>query len=425
MKVGIIGCGKLGLPVAIAIGDKGHSVLGYDINPKINSKTEIKDLLLTQEKDQYNKDELQNSDMFKNSTLRFCDNMFDIVKQSEIIFVAIQTPHQEKFEGHIPIPEERCNFNYDWLINCMKELSEIIDQIDEHKIVTIISTVLPGTLRKYIVPILSKKIKLCYNPFFIAMGTVVFDFYNPEFILLGHIDNDAAKKLIDFYGTITDVTVFSTTLENAEMIKVSYNTFITTKVVLANNMMEMCHKLPNTNVDEVMKALKMGTRRLLSKAYLNGGMGDGGGCHPRDNIAMSWLNRELGIENDYYDFIMKKREKQTEFLVDIVLNKHKENKLPICVLGTAFKPETNLETGSPAILFINILKDKGIMCENYDPHINTSEKFELEKKLYFIGCRHSIFKSYQFPKGSVVVDPNRYIPLQEGVEVVQVGICKK
>ena len=425
MKVGVIGCGKLGLPVAIAIGDKGHSVLGYDINPKINSKTEIKDLLLTQEKDQYNKDELQNSDMFKKSTLRFCDNMFDIVKQSEIIFVAIQTPHQEKFEGHIPIPEERCNFNYDWLINCMKELSEIIDQIDEHKIVTIISTVLPGTLRKYILPILSKKIKLCYNPFFIAMGTVVFDFYNPEFILLGHIDNDAAKKLIDFYGTITDVTVFSTTLENAEMIKVSYNTFITTKVVLANNMMEMCHKLPNTNVDEVMKALKMGTRRLLSKAYLNGGMGDGGGCHPRDNIAMSWLNRELGIENDYYDFIMKKREKQTEFLVDIVLNKHKENKLPICVLGTAFKPETNLETGSPAILFINLLKDKGIMCENYDPHINTSEQFKLGKKLYFIGCRHSIFKSYQFPKGSVVVDPNRYIPLQEGVEVVQVGICKK
>ena len=111
MKIGILGCGKLGLPVAIATASKGHSVLGYDINPKINSQSHPKDLLVTQEADEYSKHKLQDTDMVRNSTLKFADNMEEVVKHSEIIFVAIQTPHQIKFEGNIPIPEERSDFN--------------------------------------------------------------------------------------------------------------------------------------------------------------------------------------------------------------------------------------------------------------------------------------------------------------------------
>ena len=238
--------------------------------------------------------------------------------------------------------------------------------------------------------------------------------------------SDAEVKVKEFYSTITDAVVYSTTLENAELIKVSYNTFITTKIVLANNIMEMCHLLPNTNVDEVMNALKIGTRRLISPAYLTGGMGDGGGCHPRDNIAMSWLNRELGIENNYFDFIMKKREKQTEFFANLIEEKIKEHNLPVCILGKSFKPETNLIEGSPAILLKNLLELRGIDCEQYDPHIDTDvTNFVLDKKIYFIGCRHTVFQSYDFPEGSCVIDPNRYIQLKSGVDIMQVGIGKK
>ena len=421
MKIGFLGLGKLGLPVAIATAFKGHDVIGFDINPLINSNKLPNDILITEEADEFGKGSLHNTKMLKNSTLKFVNKMEDVVEHSNIIFIAIQTPHQSKYEGHVPIPHERSDFNYEWLINCIKELSMIMKSRNDTKIVTIISTVLPGTLRKYIIPILSEKIKLCYNPFFIAMGSVIYDFYNPEFILLGYVDSEADIKLKQFYKTITNAEIFSTTLENAEMIKVSYNTFITTKIVLVNNMMEMCHNLPNTDIDVVMKALKKGTSRLISRKYLNGGMGDGGGCHPRDNIAMSWLSRELGIKHNYYDFIMKKREQQTDFLVDIVEKKHKETKLPICVLGTSFKPETNLEVGSPAILFVNLLKARGLDCDRYDPHINKKQEFKLEKKLYFIGCKHKIFKTYDFPIGSYVVDPNRYIPLKEGITVIQVG----
>jgi UDPglucose 6-dehydrogenase len=425
MKIGVIGLGKLGLPVAVAIDNKGHDVLGYDINPNINSSKRPIDVLLSKETDETGKNTL--TPMLESSTLKFADNVKDVIEHSEIIFIAIQTPHQKQFEGHMPMPDERCDFNYNHLVQCMETLNAEINELKQKKIVTIISTVLPGTLRKYILPTLSPYIELCYNPFFIAMGTVVFDFFNPEFILLGRVDSNAEHKVTEFYKTINNASVYSTTLENAELIKVSYNTFITTKLVLVNNIMEMCHKLPNTNVDEVTNALKLGTRRLVSPSYLTGGMGDGGGCHPRDNIAMSWLNNELGIEYNFFDFIMKKREKQTEFFVNIIEEKMKEHNLEVCILGKSFKPETNMVEGSPAVLVGNLLSARNISYEHYDPHtdIERADEFILKKYVYFIGCKHSIFQTYNFPEGSCVIDPNRYIPLKDGIDVIHIGVGKK
>jgi len=422
MKISFIGLGKLGLPVAVAIDAKGHEVLGYDINPKYNSSTKPSDCLYTQEKNADLSGPI--TPMVEKSNLKFADTMEESIKFGDIVFVAIQTPHIAKYGGQCPIPNERVDFDYTWLINCIKQISEVLDKIEENKIVTIISTVLPGTLRKYILPIMSKRINLCYNPFFIAMGTVVNDFYFPEFILLGKVNQEAEEKVKAFYNTISDSPVFSTSLENAELIKVSYNTFITTKVVMANNLMEMCHHLPNTNVDEISAALKMGTRRLVAPTYLQGGMGDGGGCHPRDNIAMSWLSNELGLKNNYYDFIMKKREEQSQFLADLVKSKKEEYNMDVCILGTAFKAETNLLDGSTALLLKHQLKEMGIEVDTYDPSIDTKE-FKLEKKIYFIGCGHKIFKTYKFVEGSHVIDPHRYLPKLEGVTYTQVGVGPK
>ncbi len=412
--------GKLGLPVAIAIGAKNHEIVGYDINTNINSTKKPIDLIHTNEKNEDLTGDI--SSVIQKSNLRFVDTLEDCINFSELIFVAIQTPHNEKFGGSCPIPDERCDFDYTWLIKCMKDINSIVENNNDNKIIIIISTVLPGTLRKYILPFLSNKIYLCYNPFFIAMGTVVYDFYNPEFILLGQINEYAENKVKDFYKTITNAPVFSTTLENAELIKVSYNTFITTKVVLANNIMEMCHHLPNTNCDQVIEALSLATRRLISPSYLKGGMGDGGGCHPRDNIAMSWLSNQLGLENNFYDYIMKKRESQSQFLAQLLKNKKEELNMDICILGYAFKPETNLIDGSAAILLKSQLENMNILVEIYDPHIDNYE-LKLSNKIYFIGCSHKIFKSYNFPINSCVIDPHRYLNLNNK-NYIPIGIGK-
>merc|ERR1712032_792216 len=102
-------------------------------------------------------------------------------------------------------------------------------------------------------------------------------------------------------------------------------------------------------------------------------MGDGGGCHPRDNIALSWLSREKNLSFDFYEAIMLCREKQTEFLANLCIEKQNDANLPLVILGKAFKPETNLITGSPAVLLCNLLKEKGVEAQMYDPHIDTQE----------------------------------------------------
>jgi len=411
MKIGFVGLGKLGLPCALAIDSKGHSVYGYDINTDVKRILEEKKLPYREE----GADDLLQRHNIKWGSIK------DVVENSDIIFVPIQTPHLPKYEGDTRIPSERADFDYEWLKSGIKDLSNEISNQGEDKIVIIISTVLPGTIRRDIKPLLDEKVKLCYNPFFIAMGTTVKDFASPEFVLFGVDDDSAYHKAKEFYSTLHDRPVYKCTIEEAEMIKVTYNTYITMKVCLANTVMELSHKLENINCDNVMKGLFLANERLISSKYLLGGMGDGGGCHPRDNIALSWLSQKVDLSFDWYDNLMKCREDQTEWLANLILENKKETNLPIVILGKTFKKETNLVTGSPSILLRNILEEKGHVVDMFDPWIDQINPPLKEKAIFFIGTNHDLFMDYKFPKGSIVIDPWRFIKSQDKVKLISVG----
>jgi len=406
MNVGFVGLGKLGLPCALAIDAAGHSVCGFDIDPLVAEILDKKVLPYREE---------GAPALLQNHNIDFC-SMADVVSRSDIIFVPIQTPHDPKYEGTTRIPEERVDFDYSWLKAGLTDLSKEVDKQENDKIVIIISTVLPGTIRNEIKPLLSSKIKLCYNPFFIAMGTTIADFTRPEFVLFGVDNQQAYETARDFYATLHDRPVYQCTIEEAEMIKVSYNTYITMKICLANVVMEVAHKSENVNCDKVMEGMFLGTDRLISTKYLYGGMGDGGGCHPRDNIALSWLARKLDLSYDWYENLMVCREKQTDWLADLM----EEHDLPKVILGKAFKPETNLVVGSPAVLLKNILVERGHDVEMYDPQLGDVLP-TFEPSCFLIGCKHEVFATLSFPAGSVVIDPHRYIPDQEGVTVIRLG----
>ena len=410
MKIGFVGLGKLGLPVALAVESKGHDVVGYDISNNVKNIIEAKKIPYK---------EIWAQDYLDKSNIKF-ETLKNVVGHSEIIFVPIQTPHDPLYEGITRIPDKRVDFDYSYLISGMKKLSEEIEEQGKDKVVIIISTVLPGTIRQEIKPLLGKHTKICYNPFFIAMGTTMKDFLYPEFILFGVDDLDAANKAEKFYRSINNATFFKTTIENAELIKVSYNTFISTKIAFINTIMEMCHKLPNTNIDDVTNALMLGNKRLISGAYLRGGMGDGGGCHPRDNIALSWLAQKLDISNDFFDQIMMQREKQTDWLVSLI-KQYQIKDRKTYILGKSFKPETNIQTGSPSILLDNLLKESGVNAIMYDPYVDTSKPI-FEQGVYFIGTQHEIFERFNFPKGSIIIDPFRIINKDlNGVKVIRIG----
>ena len=415
MNIGFMGLGKLGLPCALSIEEKGHIVYGYDIDERVKTILDTKVLPYREE---------GAPERLKNHNINFTD-VDEVVKKSDIIFVPIQTPHDPQYEGVTRIPKERVDFNYEWLKSGLKTLSDAIDKNGEDKIVVIISTVLPGTVRKEIKPFLSQHIKLCYNPFFIAMGTTIKDFTEPEFVLLGVDDKEAVETVKNFYATIHDRPVYECSIEEAEMIKVSYNTYITMKINLANVIMEAAHKLDNVNCDNVMKGIFLANERLISTKYLLGGMGDGGGCHPRDNIALSWMAKELDLSYDWYESMMICRENQTEWLGNMLISKSKETGLKPIILGKCFKKETNLTVGSPSILMKNMMEEHGVDAEMYDPWIDECDPPLNEKAVFFIGTNHDKFLDYKFPEGSVVIDPWRIMKPQEGIELISVGNSMK
>ncbi|MBI5240934.1 MAG: hypothetical protein HY926_10720 [Elusimicrobia bacterium] len=410
MNIGFVGLGKLGLPTALAVESRGHRVVGCD--PAESVRRTLRDRRLPYR-------EAGAQELLERSRIELLP-LREVVNSSELVFVTIQTPHEERFEGVTRLPQERRDFDYSFLRAGMSELSGEIERCGSDRTVVLVSTVLPGTLRREIQPLLGGRSRLCYNPFFVAMGTAVADFLAPEFVLFGCSDQSAADAAERFYRTIHGAPFYRTTMENAELIKVVYNTFISTKIAFANTVMELCHRLPGTDVDAVLGALRLGRDRIVSGKYLGGGMGDGGGCHPRDNIALSHLSRRLGASFDWFEAVMLQREKSTEWLADLVA-RHAAGR-EVCILGRSFKAESNLLIGSPALLLENILEERGRRPFSWDPYLDDPAALPRGRPLcYFIATRHPDFRDFPFERGSVVLDPWRYVAVRDGVELIRIG----
>ena len=283
--------------------------------------------------------------------------------------MAVQTPHQPEYEGITRLPDNRVDFDYQYLVRSIDEISK---SVKRETVVAIVSTVLPGTIRRLVKPAAGPLLRLCYNPAFTAMGTTANDYLNPEFVLLGADDPTSVASVEKFYASVTDAPILRMSIESAELTKVAYNTFIGMKIVFANTLMEICHKSPGANVNDVTGALKRARKRVVSPSYLDGGMGDGGACHPRDNIAMSWLARELHLSHDIFEDLMEARFQQSEWLAELMC----AHDLPKAIIGYSFKAGSDLIVGSSALLLKSILEERGFTPFLYDPYVEgTSATF--------------------------------------------------
>jgi UDPglucose 6-dehydrogenase len=321
-KIGFIGLGKLGMPCAEAIAKAGFHVTGHDIDIKTSDFVEIK------------------------HTIK------DLVADRDIVFVAVPTPHEDGYDGreptnHLPVKD----FNYD-------AVKRVITKCDENmtreQTLVLVSTVLPGTIRRELAPLL-KNTGLVYNPYLIAMGTVAADMINPEMIMIGtewglkgKLCRQRSELLESFYNTVCDnyPRMEMGTWEEIEAMKIFYNTFISNKIALVNMIQDVSQKLGNMDVDRVTEALSKSTQRIVSSKYMRAGMGDGGACHPRDNIALRWLAKDLGLGYDLFESIMTARERQAENMALEIL-KHGKN---VHFTSDSYKSGTNLVDGSYSLL---------------------------------------------------------------------------
>ena len=383
MKVGFIGVGKLGRDVTEVMAEY-HEVTGYDIQ-----------------------------DIEKPKGVNLVDAPELCVMGNDITFIAVQTPHDPKYVGEYPIAElEPKDFDYSYVI---KVLDDIAPHTPKDHPVVIISTVLPGTTRREFAPRIPQA-NIIYNPYFIAMGTVKDDFRNPEFHTIGTSDGRGSKPLRDCYDAIygwAGPKLCIGTWEESESTKVFYNTFISFKLAYVNMIQDVAQRTGHMNCDKVTDALKNATDRLISTKYMNSGMGDGGGCHPRDNIALRHLSQKLDLPYDIFSAVMLARDGQARAIAAYLWGLAQAINTPhVIIMGKSFKPNVTDSTGSASVLVGNIVADMGAEVD-YDT--------VLEIPAVYLIAHPNKFNDLEFAEGSVVVDVNRQFPHQKGITVMHYG----
>lgn len=369
-NVAMIGLGKLGLPVAESMA-KMYNVSGYDIVAKQSDKIKI------------------------------ADTLEEACKDAEIIFIAMPTPHDPSYGGQKPISSKiKKDFDYTALEECLRQIEQIVIN---GVMVVLISTVLPGTYRK-LARKFTKIQNLIYNPYLIAMGTVADDFLHPDLAIFGYNEwthgvgmsdtNRLAKRLVWFYERLWKRRPFIAhgTYEEAECIKIFHNTYISAKVGIANMIGDVAHKIGRTNADAVTNALKHADR-IVSPKYMTAGNGDGGPCHPRDNIALSWFAQEIDLGYDIFGDIMRIREQQAENVAHELCSHGRD----IVILGKSFKPETHLTDGSASMLI-------GHYCEQMHKTVHYDGAPSTKQKYTYLLAHNRDYSNYNFNKDSIIVD---------------------
>ena len=437
-SVGFIGVGKLGQACAEMVAEV-HNVVGYDVNPV----------------------EPENFTMV--------DNLEDAVKGQDIVFIAVQTPHDPQYDGKAPT-SHLPNKDFDYTL-VKQVLSEVNAVATKDQLVVLISTVLPGTTRREFIDLIPNA-RFVYNPYLIAMGTVKWDMVNPEMVMIGTEDGSEtgdAKELVDFYKTImqNEPRYIIGTWDETECIKVFYNTFISAKVSLVNMIQDVAERLGNINAEVVCDALARSDRRIMGPGYMKPGMGDGGACHPRDNIALRWMAEELKLGYDLFDAVMLSREVQAENMA-LKLTKHAGEwhpttqtfvpKMPVIIVGKAYKPLVPYEAGSSSMLVGHYVQKMGFDLYYYDevvgevppheildkpavyliahnPEITYGDQLDFVKGWYdqhrVTGADEALTiatangSELQFAEGSVIIDPWRKIPPMDNVRVIHYGNTRK
>ncbi len=353
-NIGFIGIGKLGLDCAEAMAEAGHFLEGYDTSPRTPKNFKI------------------------------VPTIADVVNGKDIIFIAVPTPHDPMYGGEYPTAHlETKDFDYTIVKNILTEVNKVVNK---NQLVVLISTVLPGTTRNHFVNLI-KNGRFVYNPYLIAMGSVAWDMVNPEMVIIGTEDGTVtgdAKELIAFYKTImqNDPRYEVGTWDEAEAIKVFYNTFISAKIGLCNMVQDVAEKQGNIDVDVVTTALARSTQRIMGPKYMIAGGPDGGACHPRDNIALRYMSDNLDLGYDLFGSIMQAREIQTKNLAKRVVDEAAH--MPVVIVGKAYKPGVAYLEGSGSILVAHYIREMGKEVYFLDKYTGD----ELPKGLDNIPCAY-------------------------------------
>jgi UDPglucose 6-dehydrogenase len=355
-NISIFGLGKLGASMAAGMASRGFHIIGVDI-----SKAAVDALNAGAAPVQ----ETGLAEMIaaNRERIRATTDAVEAVANSDISFVIVPTPS-----------DSRGAFELQYAKFAFRSIGKALKEKSGYHVVVLTSTVLPGATRHGLLPVLEKEsgkkcgpdFGLCFSPEFIALGTVIRDFLNPDFYLVGEFDSRSGDALEEVNRRVCmkNPVVRRMTIENAEIAKIALNSFVTMKVSFANTLADICERIPGADVDVVSEAL--GSDSRIGRKYLTGGMGFAGPCFPRDNVALSFLCRQIGASPDLLETNDTYNRALADRFVSKILPLTKKGDT-ICVLGLAYKPLSHVIEESQGVALALAFADAGMRVVGYDP----------------------------------------------------------
>lgn len=417
MNINILGAGYVGLVTGACLAEHGHNIICVDIDQK-------KVQMINNGKSLIYEPEL-NSLLKKNKRRIKATNYVDsAVKDSDITFICLGTP--SKKDGGIDLS---------YIKKGSEEIGKNLKQKDWH-IVIIKSTVLPGTTKDFVIPILEKKsgkkanvdFGVAVNPEFLREGKAVKDFLEPDRIVIGTTDKKTKNVLEKLYQSFNCPKIF-TGLSEAEMIKYASNAFLATKISFINEIGNLCKKL---GIDTYEVADGIGRDRRIGRAFLDSGVGWGGSCFPKDVKALIAKAKETGEKTRILEEVVKVNDLQPLKMIEL-LKKYIPNLKgkKIGVLGLAFKKDTDDIRESRSIPIIKRLIEEKAFVKAYDPkaienfkklfpnikYCNSNEVMKSDAILILTDWDE--FRKLNY-KGKIVVDGRHILEAKKGIYE---GIC--
>lgn len=352
----VIGLGKLGAPMAAVFSAKGFTVVGVDLNADFVAAINRGAPPVTEPM-------LQEMIDAGKSRLTATTDFAKAVAATDASFIIVPTPSgADKF------------FTNKFVLEAVSQIGQALRQKRSYHNVVVTSTVMPGSTGGEIRQALERSsgrkvgpdLGLCYNPEFIALGSVVKDMLRPDLILIGESDAKAGDMLEAIYRVSTESNpeFHRMNLVNAELTKISVNTFVTTKISYANMIADMCDHLPGADAEVVTRAVGGDSR--IGRKYLKGAIGYGGPCFPRDNKAFAALARSLGANSELAEATDRINDHQLHRLMGAV-EAHAAPDSVVAILGMSYKPMTPVIEESQGVELARRLSEAGHMVVIADP----------------------------------------------------------
>lgn len=356
-SVSVVGLGKLGLGLSLCMADAGIKTIGVDVNASVVEA--LRRLESPIHEPGY--DELLKK---LGTSYRATTSHAEAIEQTDITFILVATPS---------IGDGR--FSNRYVKSALRSLAEAFGvSKKKHHLFVISSTVVPGSTEKTFIPLIEQysgrkyreDFDVCFDPDFVALGTVIRDFQNPDLVIIGESSKEAGDRVAAIHERMcrNQPPVHRMSIISGEVAKVSLNAYVTMKISFANTVANLCERIPDSDVDAITNAL--GADKRISPHYLRGGLAFGGTCFPRDTKAFMTISRQHGVDPVLISAVEDVNNAQNRHLADL-LRANLTDEKKVAVLGLAFKDKTPVVEASPAMSLVQELVVDDVFVTVFDP----------------------------------------------------------